>query len=186
MEEDRTMDQLIQEAAAGSKDAMHEIVSRTSDSVNTLARKCTGSEELAREAVKTAYIKAFRNLDSLGDTRHFKRWLELITARNAYVIAKPAETDYFYEAAGSEERELTEEETEIYAETAAIAEEMIRDLAPPVRNCINMYYLDGFDEKEIAAVMDSTPDQVTAVIYRARNALKKKSEELGKMGYGIS
>ena len=56
----------------------------------------------------------------------------------------------------------------------------IRRLEVKKREVIQMQYFGGMSQKEIAAVLHITPENVRVLAYRAKKELKKDLEELKK------
>ena len=56
----------------------------------------------------------------------------------------------------------------------------IRRLEVKIREVIQMQYFGGMSQKEIAAVLHITPENVRVLAYRAKKELKKDLEELKK------
>ena len=65
-------------------------------------------------------------------------------------------------------------------ENRRILYQAIRRLEVKKREVIQMQYLGGMSQKEIAAVLHITPENVRVLAYRAKKELKKDLEELKK------
>jgi len=50
----------------------------------------------------------------------------------------------------------------------------LRTLPPKERSAITLYYLNGYDIKEIAAITDTSEDAVKKQLSRGRDKLKEK------------
>lgn len=65
-------------------------------------------------------------------------------------------------------------------ENRRILYQAIRRLEVKKREVIQMQYFGGMSQKEIAAVLHITPENVRVLAYRAKKELKKDLEELKK------
>ena len=86
------------------------------------------------------------------------------------------EQDYFPEKKTDEDlfEKILEEENR------RILYQAIRRLEVKKREVIQMQYFGGMSQKEIAAVLHITPENVRVLAYRAKKELKKDLEELKK------
>ena len=69
---------------------------------------------------------------------------------------------------------------ELEEENRRILYQAIRRLEVKKREVIQMQYFGGMSQKEIAAVLHITPENVRVLAYRAKKELKKDLEELKK------
>ena len=77
------MDQLVQRAVAGEREAFDEMVRRTHRDAFGLALRLTSDEEDARDVVQDAYLRAYRSLDKFRGDAQFSTWLYRIVANCA-------------------------------------------------------------------------------------------------------
>ena len=86
------------------------------------------------------------------------------------------EQDYFPEKKTDEDlfEKILEEENR------RMLYQAIRRLEVKKREVIQMQYFGGMSQKEIAAVLHITPENVRVLAYRAKKELKKDLEELKK------
>lgn len=78
---------LVYRTCSGSSDAFAELYASTYKRQYALAYVYLEDEQLAREALKTTYSRALKNLASLRDTRLFISWLTQINFRVCCAIA---------------------------------------------------------------------------------------------------
>ena len=77
------MDDLVQRAAAGEREAFDEMVRRTHRDAYGLALRLTSDEEDARDVVQDAYLRAYRSIDRFRGDAKFSTWLYRIVANCA-------------------------------------------------------------------------------------------------------
>ena len=143
----------------------------------SLSKNRTTAEDLLQET----FLKAILSLpDSHGNTR---AWLYMV-ARNLYFNQK------------KREQHLTlTDESEALSDGDDLLEQVIQDekrkllyrglsrLEARKREVLQMQYFGGLSQKEIAAILHLTPENVRVLAYRARKELKNWMEE---NGYDVS
>lgn len=80
---DAEMDDLVQRAVDGEREAFDEMVRRTHRDAYGLALRLTNDEEDARDVVQDAYLRAYRSLDRFRGDARFSTWLYRIVANCA-------------------------------------------------------------------------------------------------------
>lgn len=127
----------------------------------------------AEEIVSDAFFKALETSD--GEIRNFKSWL-LTVCRNLF---------YNEQRRHRHHEELSEELSD---ERDALIDEIIRRedyralyraiglLPQPQAEVITLFYFDGLSVAEISSVTGKTADHVKVILFRAREALRKKLE----------
>ena len=84
------MDQrdLVERAARGDHDAFALLLGATIARLEAVARLILRDQELARDAVQDAYIRAWRDLPGLRDPERFDAWLHRLTVNACLDIAR--------------------------------------------------------------------------------------------------
>ena len=117
-----------------------------------------GDRHLAEDLLHETFLKALLALPD-GHT-NMRAWL--------YMVAR----NLFYNQRKKKSQEILMEEQECFPEKN-------RDEVKK-REVIQMQYFGGMSQKEIAAVLHITPENVRVLAYRAKKELKKDLEELKK------
>ena len=138
-----------------------------------------GDWYLAEDLLHETFLKALLALPD-GHT-NMRAWLYMV-ARNLFYNQQKKksreilmnEQDYFPEKKTDEEllEKIIEEENR------RMLYQAIRRLEIKKREVIQMQYFGGMSQKEIAAVLHITPENVRVLAYRAKKELKKDLEEL--------
>lgn len=115
-----------------------------------------GDRHLAEDLLHETFLKALLALPD-GHT-NMRAWL--------YMVAR----NLFYNQQKKKSQEILMEEQY----------QAIRRLEVKKREVIQMQYFGGMSQKEIAAVLHITPENVRVLAYRAKKELKKDLEELKK------
>ena len=138
-----------------------------------------GDWYLAEDLLHETFLKALLALPD-GHT-NMRAWLYMV-ARNLFYNQQKKksreilmnEQEYFPEKKTDEEllEKIIEEENR------RMLYQAIRRLEIKKRQVIQMQYFGGMSQKEIAAVLHITPENVRVLAYRAKKELKKDLEEL--------
>ena len=142
-----------------------------------------GDRPLAEDLLHETFLKALLALPK-GHT-NMRAWLYM-EARNLFYNQQKKKSreiltevqDYFPEKKTEEnllEKFLKEEKRRILYQA-------IRRLDIKKREVIQLQYFGGMSQKEIAAVLHITPENVRVLAYRAKKDLKKYMEESEKSG----
>ena len=142
----------------------------------------SGSSAAAEDLVQEAFLKALLALPK--QTENLRAWLYTV-ARNLFFSQR------------KREKRLTplESAPELSADDEQAVEAILRDerhrllfralqaLDPRKREVVELQYFGGLSQKEIAAVLQITPENVRVLAFRARKELKSYMEE---QGYDLS
>ena len=139
-----------------------------------------GDGHLAEDLLHETFLKALLALPD-GHT-NMRAWLYMV-ARNLFYNQQKKksreilmeEQDYFPEKKTDEDlfEKILEEENR------RMLYQAIRRLEIKKREIIQMQYFGGMSQKEIAAVLHITPENVRVLAYRAKKELKKYLEKEG-------
>jgi len=77
------LDELVEAARVGHREAFDELVRRTHADTYTLARRLVSDDEDAQDVVQEAYLRAFRSIRKFRGEAQFTTWLYRITANCA-------------------------------------------------------------------------------------------------------
>lgn len=144
-----------------------------------------GERQQAEDLLHETFLKALLALPD-GHT-NMRAWL--------YMVAR----NLFYNQRKKKSREILMGEQEYFSEKQTdkdllekiLEEEKRRELYRAIRKLeqkkqeiILMQYFSGMSQKEIAAVLHITPENVRVLAYRAKKELKKNMEEFQKKSAG--
>ena len=138
-----------------------------------------GDWYLAEDLLHETFLKALLALPD-GHT-NMRAWLYMV-ARNLFYNQRKKKSR---EILMNEQEYLPEKKTDeellekiIEEENRRMLYQAIRRLEIKKREVIQMQYFGGMSQKEIAAVLHITPENVRVLAYRAKKELKKDLEEL--------
>ena len=129
-----------------------------------ILRNRTDCEDAAQNAV----LKAYRNLGSLKQRGYFKTWLISILKNECFDMLKRRRPT------------LDVTEQELSYEMAVPDVDLNRafdQLSPEERLTITLYYYEGYDTREIAALTEVSEGTVRSRLSRGRSSLRAMLQE---------
>ncbi len=160
--------------------AFGELVKRFQDMVFDQARRVLEDTHLAQDTAQEAFITAYENLDQLQNSRAFPSWLKRIVVTECNRVTRrkrlPVET---LDDAG----DLPDPDPD----PAALAE--ARDLRDKIlaaiealpeheREVIELFYLDGYSQNDIAGMVGIPVKTIKSRLYSSRQHLQKRMREI--------
>ena len=131
---------------------------------------CCGNKDEADDIAQDALVKAYLSSAGYQEKGRFRSWLFKI-AHNTFLSHK----------ASCRTTESLDEARALVSNTAADASFAhqdlylaLRTLPPKERSAITLFYFNGYNIKEIAAITDTSEDAVKKQLSRGRDKLKEK------------
>ena len=131
---------------------------------------CCGNKEEADDIAQDALVKAYLSSAGYQEKGRFRSWLFKI-AHNTFLN---------HRASLRYTESIEEAKTLISNSTADASFEhqdlylALRTLPPKERSAITLFYLNGYNIKEIAAITEASEDAVKKQLSRGRDQLKEK------------
>ena len=131
---------------------------------------CCGNKSDADDLAQDALVKAYLSSAGYQEKGRFRSWLFKIaynTFLNHKASCRTMDTlDEARKVVSSQSAESSFEHQDLYL--------ALRTLPPKERSAITLYYLNGYDIKEIAAITDTSEDAVKKQLSRGRDKLKAR------------
>ena len=131
---------------------------------------CCGKKGDADDLAQDALVKAYLSCAGYQDKGKFRSWIFKI-AYNTFLNHKAS---LRYTESIDEARTLvssTRADSEFEHQDLYLA---LRTLPPKERSAITLFYLNGYNIKEIAAITDTSEDAVKKQLSRGRDKLKER------------
>lgn len=133
-----------------------------------LTALCCGDSMKADDIAQDAFMKAYLSCDSVKDEEKFVRWIHRI-AYNTFisthrVVKTCVPLDEVHNIESGNQSDASFRYQELYAALDKLSEKE--------RTAILLFYMEGYDIKEIAEITDSTTDAVKQQLKRGREHLR--------------
>lgn len=154
-----------------TREGFIELVEREQEALRGfLLYLCCGNKDEADDIAQDALVKAYLSSAGYQEKGRFRSWLFKI-AHNTFLNHK----------ASLRYTESIEEARTLVSNSAADASFehqdlylALRTLPPKERSAITLFYLNGYNIKEIAAITEASEDAVKKQLSRGRDQLKEK------------
>lgn len=150
------------------KEQLGELIIRSEDMLYHVAKTLLCSDADCADAIQEAIVKAFANIHKLRQDSYAKTWLIRILMNECYCVMRREKRIVSLE-------EYHCEETVEHADYSDLYEALGR-LAPEIRICVTLYYMEGYSVRETAQILDITQSAVKNRLARARAKLRSELE----------
>lgn len=189
---------LVRRVQRGDKGAFDALVLKYQHKVVKLVTRYVRSLAEAEDVAQEAFIKAYRALPQFRGDSAFYTWLYRIainTAKNAVASRERSPVIYdldqgdraeIYELQGRMKDGATPEALAMTEEIRSTVNAAIESLPEDLRTAIVLRELEGLSYEEIAAAMDCPVGTVRSRIFRAREAIDTRLQDVFEGGLGRS
>lgn len=164
---------LIKKALQGNQRAYRQLYDLHKNNLFVVCLRYGKDRSIAQDYLQDAFVNIFKNLKQFDTEKGaFGAWAKRITV-NACLADIRKNTLYSVNINGAEQVESGD----VSALSQMSLKEMlvhIQQLPYGYRTVFNMYVIDGFSHKEIAAELDISISTSKSQLMKARNALQKK------------
>lgn len=156
------------------------------DVLYRLALRITQKHEEAEDVVQDTMMKVWNKRDDLGAIESIEAYC-LTVCRNLALDKlraksrqnEPLDTEHLEtpDLGGSPYEQMLQKDR------IALVRQMVNSLPEKQRSCMQLRDFEGKSYKEIASILNISEDQVKVNIFRARQAIKQKYQQIE--GYGL-
>ncbi|QHW31729.1 sigma-70 family RNA polymerase sigma factor [Paenibacillus rhizovicinus] len=165
----------VRQSVQGDTEAFRQLVGRYANAVFAAAYARLGNPHDAEDVAQEVFVKAWYNLSRLEEPEKFGSWLMSITRHTAEDWArklKPAQG--FEEAMLIGNSANFTEESVLRREQRQIVRAALEGLDEKYRQVTTLYYIGGYNAREIATLSDVSVSLVESRLRRAKAILKKE------------
>ena len=171
--------ELVAQAAAGSREAFDELVRRHQVSIVNLARALTNGSADAEDLAQEVFLRVWRSLQGFRGDSTFRTWLHRVAVNVIHTHhGRVSRLRRLFQAAPAEPAEdpIESAADPIDVESDVVMRDAIdralATLPDELRVAITLRDVQGLDYKEIAGVLDVPIGTVESRIFRGRQRLK--------------
>ena len=173
----RPLEELAAACKDGNRDAQKRLFDRLAPKMMAVCLRYMGNREDAEDVLQEGFVTLFTKMDSYNGSGSFEGWARKIFVNTALMHLR--KTDIL---GGSEDiqeaRSLsTEEATPLQKMGYNELMKLISSLPPDARTVFNMYVVEGYSHKEIAAALGCTEATSRSKLQRARLQLQEMIEK---------
>lgn len=167
--------ELIIRCRAGDARALDALVRRHYKAALRIARRHAALPEDADDLTQEAFVIACERLDQLADPSRFGGWLLTIVRNQARMWHRRRFTQPTLFALDDEPATQAVDRSHAVREAVADA---VATLTAEQRDAVRLHYLDGYDYRETALLLDIPVGAVRGRLDRARHTLRKELREM--------
>jgi RNA polymerase sigma-70 factor (ECF subfamily) len=181
---------LIARLRAGDEGAFEQLVRSTMGRLLATARRLLRNEEEARDAVQTAFIRAFQSLSRFREEARLSTWLHRIVVNESLMRLRSRTKEESldetllpqFAADGHQVRDTVDwsdsaEQAIERSETAAMVSASIDQLPEPYRTTLILRDLDELTPDEAAEVLGVSKNVLKVRLHRGRQMLRALLEK---------
>ncbi|MFO7320691.1 MAG: sigma-70 family RNA polymerase sigma factor [Chloroflexota bacterium] len=154
------------------QDAFSRLVEQFHAPAMAWAYAALGDSALAQDAVQEAFVSAYRNLDQLREPRAFPVWFRRIVRTECHRLLRSRRAGDSLDEIEAATAQGNPEETVEQRETREQVRHALRTLPARDREVIELYYITGYAQNEIASMLDLPLTTVKKRLQYARRRLK--------------
>lgn len=167
------MEYLIKKAQKGDQEAFVQAITLYLPVMYKVARTRLTSEEDIGDAIQESILSAFKNLQSLKNPGYFRAWFvrilinqcnDLIKQSSKVVSIDSYDEDRFFTGAALEQ-EINDKMD---------FDQILGQLSPAYRTAVVLYYVNGFNIREIGEILNEKEGTIKSRLSRARELLKAR------------
>lgn len=166
------MDLMIKKAQKGDKEAFIKVINQYTQDIYKVAKARLNSEEDIGDAIQETILSAYKNICVLKETTYFKTWIiKILINKCNDIINKNKKIVYVEEYYDYSNNNLSTYDTTI--EENIIFSETLSTLSEDYRLVVVLYYVDGFNTREISEILNEKEGTIKSRLSRARQQLKE-------------
>jgi RNA polymerase sigma factor (sigma-70 family) len=170
------LETLLARAQNDDLEAYGEIVQRFQDMAVGYARSILKDAHLAEDVAQEAFIEAYLNLSKVYGARAFPSWLRKIVLKFCDRLTRKKQLHFVSIDAAQELRSKDKSPAEILDEKDAknLVQATLQSLPEQEQTVVNLFYINEFSQREVAAFLDLPVSTVNFRLHSARKQLKKE------------
>jgi RNA polymerase sigma factor (sigma-70 family) len=166
------MEHIIEGCKAGDRKAQNELYRMFAPKMFAVCLRYARDYDEARDNLQDGFINVYQHIGQFGFKGSFEGWVRRIMVNVS--LQKYRSQFMLYPLSGQEKNEdlSLENVTDMMSEQDLLS--LIRELPPRYKLVFNLYAIEGYNHKEIAAMLGITEGTSKSNLSRARDILQDK------------
>lgn len=167
------MEELVKEAKRGNNDAFNNLITMYKRELYLIARSKLDNEDDIADCIQETILKCYKNMRQLKNNSLFKYWLIKILINECNRLYKKKDRNTVSIEENNVEN-MVSSNIEIKDEMSF--ENIIKDLSSEERLILTLFYVSGYNTKEIGKMIKKNDNTIRTKMMRAKNKLKEMYE----------
>ena len=167
--------ELILACKRGDRKGQKAFVDQYSKGMYAICMRYLRQEAYAKDALQEALVKVLTKIDKYSEEGSFRAWVSRVTVNICLQEIRKEKKYKSVEIDNSNEPHLSDN-MEVLFETEAVMK-FLNTLPSNYRIAINMFLVEGYSHKEIAAVLNVTESSSRSIVTRARKMIVEAFKE---------
>ena len=173
---------LLERAVKNNREAQHVLFEMHAPKMLSVCRYYIKDLQFAEEAMLNGFFKVFSNLKNFKASGSFEGWIRKIMVRECIsFLRQQKRLEFPAEKVEYNDNYSNNINTEIEVEQI---QQLIDALPEGYKMVFVMYAIEGYKHHEIAHMLNITEGTSKSQLFKARNMLQQKINELNKASYG--
>ena len=176
--------ELISKAAKNNREAQHVLYELHAPKMLSICCYYVKDVHKAEDVMLNGFFKVFTHLSSFKNEGSFEGWMRRIMVREAISYLRQQKNVEFM----VDELEVNHDFSNNINTEIEVAEiqQLIDELPEGYKMVFVMYAIEGYKHQEIAEILNITEGTSKSQLFKARQLLQQKINELNKTGYGAN
>lgn len=169
----RSLEELAAACKDGKRDAQKRLFDTLAPKMMAVCLRYMGNREDAEDVLQEGFVTLFTKLDSYNGSGSFEGWARKVFVNTALMHLRKNDVLGVSDDIEEARSLFTEEATPLQKMGYKELMDLISSLPPDARNVFNMYVVEGYSHKEIAATLGCTEATSRSKLQRARFQLQE-------------
>lgn len=169
----RSLEELAAACKDGKRDAQKRLFDTLAPKMMAVCLRYMGNREDAEDVLQEGFVTLFTKLESYNGSGSFEGWARKVFVNTALMHLRKNDVLGVSDDIEEARSLFTEEATPLQKMGYKELMDLISSLPPDARNVFNMYVVEGYSHKEIAATLGCTEATSRSKLQRARLQLQE-------------
>ena len=169
----RSLEELAAACKDGKRDAQKRLFDTLAPTMMAVCLRYMGNREDAEDVLQEGFVTLFTKLESYNGSGSFEGWARKIFVNTALMHLRKNDVLGVSDDIEEARSLFTEEATPLQKMGYKELMDLISSLPPDARTVFNMYVVEGYSHKEIAATLGCTEATSRSKLQRARLQLQE-------------